>query len=274
MKSQITFFLAIASTCTISQAALVGYWNMNETGGNLADSSGNNLTGIKQTAGPGSVYGQATVTPGTYGALTVSSSVTSHFDKSIDFAVNTTNNRSNYNLGTPALIGDLVSAAGGGTGTFTLMAWINPDSTTGTQRIFGTGVGGVSGWAFGTNGSTLRFTTNGRQDNNSPTAAGLTVGTWAHIAMTYNNNIVEFFLNGNSLGIDADAGGFNEETANNYRFGSTSNGQEQFIGEMDELKIYDEVLSISQIRAAAVPEPSSTALLGLGGLALILRRKK
>ena len=95
--------------------------------------------------------------------------------------------------------------------------------------------------------------------------------------MAYDDNSVEFFLNGNSLGVDSDAGGFKEETASNYRFGSTTSGQSQFTGEMDELRIYDEVLTIAEIRsvAAAIPEPSNSALLlGLVGLALILRRRE
>lgn len=273
MKTNILSFLTLASSCAISQAALIGHWKMDEASGDLSDSSGSGFTGVKQTAGAGAVYGEATVAPGTYGAVTITPSISAAFGSSIDFAENTTTNRSNYTIGTPAAITNLITSAGGGTGTMTIMAWINLDNTSGTQRIFGTGVGGSQGWAFGTNGSNLRFTTNGRADNNSPTAAGLTIGTWTHIAATYNNNTIEFFVNGNSLGVDNNAGGFNNETANNYRFASTTNGNEQFTGEMDELKIFDEALSIAEIRAAAIPEPSGIALLSLGGLALLRRRR-
>lgn len=148
MKAQPVSFLVLVSSAVLSQAALVGYWNMDEASGNLSDSSGNGFNGIKRTAGPGAVYGEATVAPGTYGAISVTSSVVNGFGTSIDFAENTTNNRSNYDIGTPATVTNLITSAGGGTGTMTIMAWINLDTTSGTQRIFGTGVGGSNGWAF------------------------------------------------------------------------------------------------------------------------------
>lgn len=55
-----------------------------------------------------------------------------------------------------------------------------------------------------------------------------------------------------------------------------------FDGSIDEFRIYDTALDATQITASfadsantvAVPESSSTALLGLPGLALILRRRK
>jgi len=47
------------------------------------------------------------------------------------------------------------------------------------------------------------------------------------------------------------------------------------VGLFDDLQVYDHALSNTEVQAlAAVPEPSSAALLGLGGIALILRRRK
>ncbi|MCP5537517.1 MAG: LamG domain-containing protein [Akkermansiaceae bacterium] len=57
--------------------------------------------------------------------------------------------------------------------------------------------------------------------------------------------------------------------------GNTGATQDQLNGLFDDTRIYDTALSASEIASlAGVPEPSSAALLGLGGLALILRRRK
>jgi hypothetical protein len=56
---------------------------------------------------------------------------------------------------------------------------------------------------------------------------------------------------------------------------------EIFTGDIAEIRIYNTPLSLVEIQtveaewnAAYVPEPTTTALLGLGELALILRRRK
>jgi len=46
---------------------------------------------------------------------------------------------------------------------------------------------------------------------------------------------------------------------------------------MDEIQFYSETLTDAEVATLytdVVPEPSSSALLGLGGIALILRRRK
>lgn len=60
----------------------------------------------------------------------------------------------------------------------------------------------------------------------------------------------------------------------NVSFGYQLNntGNRVFTGSMEFVQIHNTALSAAQI--TAIPEPSSAALLGLGGLALILRRRK
>ncbi|HAC81435.1 MAG TPA: hypothetical protein DCG06_14140 [Deltaproteobacteria bacterium] len=52
------------------------------------------------------------------------------------------------------------------------------------------------------------------------------------------------------------------------------NGNQGANGIYGDFRIYDNTLNDAAVAALAVPEPSTTALLGLGGLALILRRRK
>jgi hypothetical protein len=277
MKFLISLGIVLTWLMLPTQGAIVSYWNMNESSGNLADSAGTNNTTAVNVAGTGLIYSQASVTAGSYGALTVSPALAAAFGTSIDFGTDGSN-RGNFSLGAPASIGGLVTAGPAspdGLGTFTIMAWINLDSIVGSQRLMGTGPTG--GWGFGTNDDDLRFTTFGTADNSL--ANSLVAGTWTHIAMTYNNNSWEGFINGVSAGVDTDAGNFLEETTANFRIGSNSSGTDQFLGRMDELKLFNTVLTPAEIQAAAVampvPEPTTWALLcgaGLLGLGQLRRR--
>ncbi|MFC4992151.1 LamG domain-containing protein [Rubritalea tangerina] len=262
-----------------AQAALVAHYQLNETSGGIADISGNNYTGNKASNGSGQVYSQSTVTAGTYGSITVTAAQATNFGTSIDFGVDNSNfgNFTLNNAGTTA-VGNLLSTGTGGNsidGTMTVMAWVNLDSTSGVQSIFSSNQGGGGdGWRFGTNGNQVRFTTLGSQDFNQG-GANLTTNTWNHLAVTVDNDTITFYLNGNVLGSqNASVAYKNEETGFEVKVGGKATGSENMFGRLDEVKIFDTALSQSEIIAAAVPEPSSTSLLGLAGLALILRRKK
>ncbi len=65
------------------------------------------------------------------------------------------------------------------------------------------------------------------------------------------------------------------------RIGNNNAANRSFDGLIDNVRIYNSVEDATSLfgimkfnDAVAVPEPSSTALLGLGGFALILRRRK
>ena len=106
-----------------------------------------------------------------------------------------------------------------------------------------------------------------------------TKGTWEHVAQTItigagNSITEEIFINGVSQGSrTSTVAGFND-TAINFGRARDSASDRPFDGKMDDIKLYDEVLTAAEIQTAMTPEPSSAALLGLGGLALILRRRK
>lgn len=254
-----------------THAALVARWNMDEASGNLADSSGNNLTAA--ASGTGLTYAQGSVGAGTYGNITLSSSQASAFGTSINF----TRSQSGYATlsGQPAVIDSL--AEPGPSGSFTVMAWVNPVSlpSNTTYRVFATGATG--GWGLGVaNVDRLRFTTFGQADFGS-TGTPVQSGVWQHIAVTFVNGAVSMYHNGQLIGSTPASSGFTEENvANNFVIGGNSNlTSDLFNGRMDEVRIYDSALTQQEIiSAATVPEPSATALLGLGSLALLLRRRR
>ena len=116
-----------------------------------------------------------------------------------------------------------------------------------------------------------------------------TPGTWQQVLLTYSSDGTNTTLTTYIDGV-AQAGVITETTSalsdtgihiGNARTGA---GTRAFDGKIDEFGAWNRVLTsteISQVyqnglngNALTVPEPSSTALLGLGGIALILRRRK
>jgi hypothetical protein len=183
---------------------------------------------------------------------------------------------------------------------WTMEAWINYDSSkTAKSTVLGNDQGGwnddvIIGISPDSNQSGIPSGNFGisHQGNpgttrNTPNAA-LTADVWHHVAITGSSSAGEIivYIDGVQAGIQdtlINGATFNGEDG----FGSSahltlgswrSTGGETFDGLMDEVAIYDKVLTSSdflqRVNFTAVPEPSSTALLGLGGLALLLRRRR
>lgn len=179
---------------------------------------------------------------------------------------------------------------------FSVSAWIQPSSHAGEA-----GLARPIFW-LGTAAGSARFTfqlndygdlrAGGRRAGNESfsvvgTNTGLTngsgddpiqIGQTYHVAATadYSTGLVSIYVNGALVVSDTIAAWGTGPTASdqNYvmRIGSNHNGGEQFLGIIDDVRLYDSVLSASDVAALAVPEPS-VALLGLFGAAGLLRRR-
>lgn len=180
-----------------------------------------------------------------------------------------------------------------GTGNFTISLWVNLNGQTvsGDPAFFSN-----KDWGSGTNvginyavkgGGNLDLNTYGtaRVDFQDAGTSDLSASGWDNIILVRDGTALKYYFNGVQEGgnktIDA---GADFASANNFILGDDGtggyNGGSNWTGDMlfDDLAIYDEALDQSAISAlqstTAVPEPSAAALLGLGGLALILRRRK
>lgn len=168
---------------------------------------------------------------------------------------------------------------------FTVTAWIYIDSSitktggnSNNYRVIGDDVAwDGDAWSFGVRDNTLLFTKNGVVDAFSNGGATVPSDQWVHIAATITSTSgLTFYLNGS---VD----GTNGNTANNnvgddiFGIGrSYGNGEGQYLaGALDEVRVYDNVLSEAEIAAlASIPEPSTGILIGLAALATGLRRRR
>jgi hypothetical protein len=270
--------VGIAALATSAQAQLIGAWNQDELSGNLIDATGGHPPGVP-TGSPS--YGQPGVPNGTYGALVVNNAL----GTSIGYGPSTSDEF--FTIGTdnnnPALNLDR-------TGAFTVMGWMNPAVPTlpaSTYRFFstGSGAGADRGWGIGLRlngttgaGSAIRFTTYGIADNDS-SPFSVAFDQWLHIAATYNNGAINYFLNGNALDSDTSLFG-NELAAGRLVIGGRvgANDTDQASALLDGIRIYNGVLSAAEIQQAAVasisvPEPSSFVLAALACIGFVWWRR-
>ncbi|QQL46429.1 LamG-like jellyroll fold domain-containing protein [Sulfuriroseicoccus oceanibius] len=262
--------LALSATAlTTSHAALAAYWNFEEGSGTTTTDSVSNTA--SDPFEPGVAFSANTAAP-------TSTSSTS-FDGTGRFGVN--------------LNADAVGISG--TGAKTIVAWIN--TTESDKRYFW-------GWSP-TNGlqpgqdlrfgieldGKLRFEISSgfvRYDDLS-----LNDGNWHMVAAIINAGDtagdIDFYIDGDivtptggntTLVNTAGTGTGDSATPNEMFFGSSGNTNTQYWnGGIDDFAIYDTALTDAQLddirlNGITVPEPSSAALLGLGGISLILRRRK
>ena len=278
MKCSIYVFVVLsvsAVAVSSANAALVGSWRQDEPAGPLTDSAGGHPAGVA-TGSP--TYGQPGVPNGTYGAITVTDAGGTSIEygpSTVDefFTIGADNNNPVMNL-------DATSA-------FTVMGWLNPAAPTAARSYrflsTGSGAGADRGWGVGLRvpntagtGSSIRFTTYGIADNDS-SLFDVAFGQWVHVAATYNNGQINYFLNGNALDSDTSVFG-NEAAAGRLVVGGRlgGNDSDQMNGLIDGVQVFNEVLTVDQIRQAAVnsvvPEPSAF-LLALVGCAALARRR-
>ncbi|MEN6425318.1 MAG: LamG domain-containing protein [Phycisphaerales bacterium] len=79
-------------------------------------------------------------------------------------------------------------------------------------------------------------------------SAKLPVGTWAHVAVTFDGTTARFYLNGAETGNGGFSFGQDKQAA--VHFGSDDpNGGNAFNGALDDVRLYDKVLSADEVKA-------------------------
>ena len=165
-----------------------------------------------------------------------------------------------------------------GNNDYTMGAWVNWDNSTGDNMVFGGNSGDViHNGARDANVHSGHWGDDLQGGNNDP-------GNWHHVVWTNTaagvgvGGVQEIWVDGVMVASGAGAGatgGYTNNTGEQLLIGTSRNGG-SFRGQLDDIRVYDNVLTPAEIQewAAKVPEPSGIALIGLTGLALILRRRR
>lgn len=195
--------------------------------------------------------------------------------------------------------GGRVTAAAFSTQTeWSLEAWINWDSAkTSASHIFGNDQDGwnddvLFGIGVETGSAGVPSSNVGVVQQGSPgsvrdaVADPLSHSVWHHVVATGSDSAGELKLYVDGVLVDTNSSLTNDATMNGAAFAvgaarfTDDAGTRPFDGLIDEFALYGTVLDATAVSThynagiAPIPEPSSTALLGLGGLALIMRRRR
>jgi hypothetical protein len=266
-KTLLLSLIASVGFAGSAQAALIGHWDLEAgTGTTASDVSGS------ATTHDGTLTGDPTLPAWeTTGLAPVPSGTTAKlsFTEGTNERVEVTDN-------------DELSLNESGD-TATIALWFNAD--TGADNNAGMLVSKNQEYAFRLldDGSTVKLRMDLFGSNSGAgDVAGIAEGEWHHAAATWTGGgDGTLYLDGEVYdtwtgGAPSANDGSTFALGNRVGIASGAAAEEQnvFAGDIDDVRLYDEELSQSQIQTLGVPEPASLALMGLGGLMLVGGRRR
>lgn len=141
---------------------------------------------------------------------------------------------------------------------YTLMAWIYPRSFGDNSfgRIITKGDDGTSaGLIFyventtGTEKLRIYHTQGSTYSYADSTDYSIKINQWQHVAVTFKNNFIHFYVNGQDVTLNSTLENMTEDTQNPLYIGDEADGSRTFDGYIDEVKIFNDSLSQEQIKA-------------------------
>ena len=168
------------------------------------------------------------------------------------------------NYGSFSVQPDLVDAndgtAGNTTGGITVSVWLNPSAMTNWQAIVtkSKAYNWDDGWGIihysGDANNIIRFFVNTYGNNLSAT---LTLNTWNHVVATYDNTTMRLYVNGVEVSnLPYSNPIVNSATSDPLRVAYDATGDDEYIGSVDEVKVWDSVLSPIEISTLYANESS------------------
>jgi Concanavalin A-like lectin/glucanases superfamily len=260
-----------------SLSAVPAVWSVTTGGGTIS------VSGVYTAP---TAAGMATVTATAAGYGSSSATVTIANDSRAWYQANSSSgttltdasgNGRNGTLTTPAgwttgVSGNALSLTGGranlptgivnGVNDFTIATWFRIDTLSAWSRIFDFGTGTnanmfLTPQANGTDGP-LRFaiTTSGGANEQRLEGPVLTADTWYHVAITLSGNIGTMYLNGAAVATNTNMTIHPAALGNtnrNWLGDSQYPGDPNFLGRIDDFRIYGIALSAQQVQQLAQP---------------------
>lgn len=231
-------YSAEANATTTEVADRKGHWKFDEnTGTSTADASGNGNTGTLSTFGTGNP---------TWATGNIGSALT--FDAADDVVT----------VGSGATLDDLPA--------ITIAAWIKPNTvgeggSPGRIVHKGTTTSPTAGWQFVTQATnSIAFAVDhGTTDLNRVSAAnalGTTLGVWKHVVVTWTGSAtatnIKLYVDGveTAYSTTTDGGAARvSDAASSVFIGNDNTGVRTFDGALDDVRIYNRVLSSTELTA-------------------------
>lgn len=137
-------------------------------------------------------------------------------------------------------------------GNITVSAWIKPNSITDYKMIASKSRGTTleTQWELRTFNNRVEFLTSTVSGLFAVSKTGLLINDWQHVVGTINNNVLSVYLNG-IKGVDSTLSGTKSTTNHSTKIGTRKDASETsyiFNGLIDDVRIYDAALSLSQIK--------------------------
>ena len=149
-----------------------------------------------------------------------------------------------------------------------MAGWVNLDATS-LQRFITKSGSSTAEYIFGTgSGSNLLLAL--YDDTTSVvryrlSSGTLSTGTWTHVAVTHSSGTIKLFINGSEdSGTSGDVGSYTamHNSTGTVRLGGYQNGSQYTNGKLDELAVWDEALTATEISAMAAYPIDLTADVG------------
>ncbi len=138
----------------------------------------------------------------------------------------------------------------------TLVAWVKPTSLLDYPYLFTKRTSTASGWDVAVISSRVRFENVFSGQDGVWEGPALKLNTWQHVVMTYNHssasNVPTFYINGvatTTTTVFQTTGTFVSDAGNHFGIGGDATfGVEGFSGSMDDVRIYNRILSASEVK--------------------------